>query len=316
MQNIILKRFLKVAVFLISLVTALLFVFYGPFEFVRETWVTSAMTTMSHQWMATALYDKNTIDEILQKNKMVPSTEHTDPSLIEERHISSDRIDQLDVSTNNFRAFLLKVYDPRRINLVPCEDLGNKGQRLFEIIKQYNAIGGINASGFLDSSGHTKGGIPNGLIMKNKKILFCNSAGSLAIVGFDKDKKLILGNYTQEELLKSNIEDAVAFSPLLIVNSKPTEIKGNGGWGIAPRTAIGQTKDGIVLLLVIDGRQLSSFGATIKDIQDIMIKYGAVNAANLDGGSSSIMMYKDKNVNYPCTSKTGRYLPSAILISK
>ena len=119
-----------------------------------------------------------------------------------------------------------------------------------------------------------------------------------------------------DEINKSNIRDAIAFSPLLIINGNPTKINGNGGWGIAPRTAIGQTKDGTFLLLVIDGRQLSSFGATIKDIQDIFVKYEAVNAANLDGGSSSIMMLNNKTVNFPCTSKTGRYIPSAIIITK
>ena len=40
--------------------------------------------------------------------------------------------------------------------------------------------------------------------------------------------------------------------------------------------------------------QLHSIGATIKEVQDIMIAEGCVNAANLDGGSSSVMYYEGK----------------------
>ena len=63
--------------------------------------------------------------------------------------------------------------------------------------------------------------------------------------------------------------------------------------GVNPRTGIGQRSDGAILMLVIDGRQVSSLGATFADMTDIFLSYGAVNACNLDGGSSSVMMYRD-----------------------
>ena len=95
-------------------------------------------------------------------------------------------------------------------------------------------------------------------------------------------------------------------------------IKGtsNGGWGLAPRTAIGQRRDGTVIMLVIDGRQLSSIGATLRDVQDIMLEYGAYNAANLDGGSSSTMVYENRIVNIPSSKYGPRDLPSAFIITK
>ena len=118
-------------------------------------------------------------------------------------------------------------------------------------------------------------------------------------IGFTYDNKLILGNMSASEALKMGYRDAIEFGPYLIVNGKRSFIRGNGGWGIAPRTAIGQRKDGIVLLLVINGRIASSIGADMVDLTDIMEQYGAYNAANLDGGSSSELVINQKIINTP-----------------
>ncbi len=68
------------------------------------------------------------------------------------------------------------------------------------------------------------------------------------------------------------------------------------GDGVNPRTAIGQRADGAILLLVINGRQIDSLGATYDDLIDIMLEYGAVNASNLDGGSSSLMIHNGEYI--------------------
>ena len=113
-----------------------------------------------------------------------------------------------------------------------------------------------------------------------------------------------------------NIRDAVEFTPALIINGEPAQITGNGGWGYAPRTAIGQKQDGTVLFLVIDGRSAVSVGATIRDILDIMLEYNAYNATNLDGGSSSVLMLGDEVLNHPSGSDSDgqRFLPNAWLV--
>lgn len=118
-------------------------------------------------------------------------------------------------------------------------------------------------------------------------------------IGFTKENKLILGNMSKDEAVSLGYRDAIEFGPYLIVNGKRSFIKGNGGWGIAPRSAIGQRKDGIVLFLVINGRLASSIGADLVDVTDIMYNYGAYNAANLDGGSSSELVIKNKIINTP-----------------
>jgi hypothetical protein len=89
---------------------------------------------------------------------------------------------------------------------------------------------------------------------------------------------------------------------------------GDGGWGIAPRTAIGQRKTGEVLFLVIDGRTIDSIGATLKDIQDILLQYGAYNASNLDGGSSTTMYFNGKVINKPSDKLGERTVPTAFIV--
>ena len=122
---------------------------------------------------------------------------------------------------------------------------------------------------------------------------------------------------TAKEAIKSGVVDAVEFGPFLIVNGKAAEIKGNGGWGISARTAIAQRKDGIVLFLVIDGRQPGySMGTDMKEITKIFLRYKAYNAANLDGGASTSLNVEGKLVSKPCAvnPKGERPVPNAWIV--
>jgi exopolysaccharide biosynthesis protein len=103
----------------------------------------------------------------------------------------------------------------------------------------------------------------------------------------------------------------------LIVNGEKTKISGNGGGGLAPRTAIGQRKDGIILFLVLDGNRTLGQGASYADLLEIMSNYGAYNATCLDGGTSTGMTVKNKFINNP-TTKSGlnksRPIPTAFIL--
>ena len=118
---------------------------------------------------------------------------------------------------------------------------------------------------------------------------------------------------TAEQAVKAGIRDAVDFGPFLIVNGKPSFVKGNGGWGSAPRSAIAQRKDGIVLFLVMDGRDYAHgiAGADMVDLTEILLNYGAYNAANLDGGTSCGLVIDNKLVNKPINGN-GQNLTRAI----
>ena len=119
---------------------------------------------------------------------------------------------------------------------------------------------------------------------------------------------------TAEQAKELNIRDGCEFGPVLIMNGVVNQEAHNANSGYNPRTAIGQRSDGAVLLLVIDGRQVSSLGATYQDLVDVMLSYGAVNACNLDGGSSSIMYYEGKYLNNGVAVTGSRKIPTAIVV--
>ena len=231
-----------------------------------------------------------------------------------------NKITEYDIKTDRFNGKILIVPNSKKIVVGYNEESPSKvGKTTSEIAKENNALCAINAGGFTDDvSGKTAEAVlnpdsgyetrkPCGILINNGEFVYNDDKGrkneKIDIVGFSKRGKLIVGKYTLEELKNINIKEAVSFGPALIVDGNPANILGDGGWGVAPRTAIGQRRDGSVLLLAINGRKVESMGATIKDVQDIMKKYGAVNAANLDGGSASTMYYKGKIINKPCADK-------------
>ena len=104
---------------------------------------------------------------------------------------------------------------------------------------------------------------------------------------------------------------------MIVLNGEKHAV-GTYGLGLQPRSVVGQTDDKRTLLLVIDGRQVGySLGATVGDCSDIMIKYGAYNALNLDGGSSSSMTYNGKMITKTSSpAKNGRYIPSCWVVKR
>lgn len=220
-----------------------------------------------------------------------------------------------EVSGATYRGHMMIVRDPSRVFVGCCNNIGNKngqGEKLQTMITKYGATAGINAGGFADEGGHGSGSVPLGFVFSQGELKYHDSASSL-LIGFDNNNILHVGNMTDKTATDKNIRDAVTFGPALIVNGKAAAMSGSGS-GLNPRTAIGQRKDGAVLLLVIDGRQANSLGASFKDLIDIFVSFGAVNAANLDGGSSSLMIYKDKEISERANLINNRYLPTCILV--
>ena len=159
---------------------------------------------------------------------------------------------------------------------------------------------------------------PYGFIIHDGKYLLGQNSSddeTNEFVGFTSGGNLIVGNYSKAELREKDVVEGISFGPALIVNGEKMITNGDGGWGVGPRTAIGQRKDGTVLLLVIDGRQPGySVGATLRDLQNILYEEGAVIAANLDGGSSSTLYYNGKVVNKPADLLGERMIPTAFVV--
>lgn len=80
------KIWLKILISIIILgilgISALAFLLYGPYSGFREWLITSAMTTMRHQYLATWFYNDETIQEVLDNNKVHETDESTDTSMI------------------------------------------------------------------------------------------------------------------------------------------------------------------------------------------------------------------------------------------
>lgn len=315
------------------LILAVLFVLYGPFSFFRDFWISSAMTTSSHKYLARTLYTEEMIDKVISSNFADPNTGNSDSSqiniggLTEQQTYSSiyeeailkkeegnDLYKVIDISGSNWKGHIVAIYDPTKVKLVQSTKIKTGGQILDKLAESWGAVAAINASGF-----QRKGNalVPTGSVIMGGKIIYNGgkSDGFTTISGFNNKGILILTTKSAQKAIdEDGIVDAVEFKPFLIVNGIETEFSGNGGWGIAPRTAIGQRKDGIVLFVVIDGRRPKhSIGISIKDLADLMIQYGAYNATNLDGGGSSGLFVNGSMISvaggYGYTGD--RFLPNA-----
>lgn len=314
----------KFSIFLITVdifVLICFFVAYGPFSFFRDFIVTTAMTTMTHKYFAYVLYSESMVEEILDNNKVIETEDPTDTSKInikpivdtgtyesiyEEQVLKKDDGNDLykvvDISGSGWKGYMVVVYDPSRIELVFSKKYGKGGEYLSTMAKNNNAYVAMNASGVnsVPRQNYVTGQtILNGKVYKSGRHI--NKGGGL--VGFTKDNVLMLTKKTASEAVKDGMDRAVEFGPFLVVNGKMSDFKGNGGWGIANRTAIGQRQDGIVLFIVIDGRTSSSVGISMKNLAELFVKYKAYNASNLDGGGSSAL-YAKRNI----TDKTGKLL--------
>lgn len=231
---------------------------------------------------------------------------------------NGDGIEIIPIKTDVYKGTLMVVKDPTRL-FVGVPDKYGEGQvglSLRDMIRKYDAAGGINGGGFLDEDGMQKGGIPKGLVIKDSQILWGDNGTKYSICGFDKNGILHVGSMTARQAVDAGVVDAVSFGPALIVNGEPANGQHYLGVSRNPRTAVGQRADGAILLLVIEGRSMSSFGATFDDLIEIFVQNGAVNATNLDGGYSSLMVYDGGDLTMNSYAYGERILPNAILIRK
>ena len=287
---------------------------YGPNEKFKTWLITTAMQTMNHQYYCKWFYSSEDIEDVINNNYVEESGESTDTSLIEKHEykykkdsyendyekqildVEDDiKYQIIELEVNGCNGYLAVIYDPSKVKLAVTQYLGTRGQYVTQMAEANNALLGINAGGFSDPGHNSAGGTPTGITISNGKLITNGEYGTRnqggGIIGFtNEDVLVLLKNTTAEEALNMGVRDAVSWGPFLIVNGTPSFIKGNGGWGYAARSAIGQRADGIVLLLVIDSNATRTKGANMIDLTEIMQNYGAINAANLDGGTSSVMV--------------------------
>jgi len=312
---------------------------YGPSTHARNLFVTTLLETGQMKFIVKLFMSDDEIQKVVNSNSMVTFDEEVDNSLINTSDIKDiNGIELVEITGSTFMAKMIIVNDPSRVKLATIYDGNWKeyGVTLDKLVNHNDAFAGVNG-GLYVSSGN-KGGRPMGLVVSDGVIEHNSPAGiaGLHLIGFNEDNLLkiidLSGKNKQEVediIKKEKIRDAVAFQEemsdannhfvKLIINGESREVNGSGS-GANPRTAIGQRKDGAVLLLVTDGRGANGhLGATAQDLIEVMEEYGAVNAANIDGGSSSSMYYDGK---YEMTSVTLYYsnsswkLPTGFVVEK
>lgn len=290
-------------------------VFKGPFQSLKVFAVDTIYTSRHPQVVEAFLSDAEIAKIInLTNNDDVITGLQVDRSTVTTDTTTGITVE--DIKGKNFKGKVMLIDDPKRVKIAVTDQLGVTGERVTDLTKKAGAIAGINAGGFYDPNGKGNGAFPDGITVHDGKIVHNNVGDSTAvnIIGLDSDGNLILKQMTAKQVLSAGIKEAVSFTPNLIVNGKAV-LKGDGGWGIAPRTGIGQTADGKIIFVVIDGRQPTwSLGATLRDLMNVFLEYDAVTAVNLDGGSSSELVYNGDVMNSLCDVFGERYIPTAFVV--
>ncbi|MBQ3304813.1 MAG: phosphodiester glycosidase family protein [Clostridia bacterium] len=313
--------------------------FRGPSQSLGDLLTVSMLETSALKFVPRIYYSEAEVDAIKARNEVGELEDETDTSMIviagptpepgseDVAPVSTPKPENLIVEENGLQIFevhgptyngwIMVVQDPSRVSVGVCRENFNSkpGLVLHEIAARYDAIAAINGGGFSDEGGLGNGGRPIGLVISNGEVLNKASINSdhNIVMGFDQENKLIIGKMTSDEAVSKGLRDALAFGPALVVNGEPAKFSGSSS-GLNPRTAIGQRRDGAVLLLVIDGRQASSLGATYADMINVLMEYEAFNAANLDGGSSSMLWYNGEYINKGVILTGSRELPTAFIV--
>ncbi|MBR1496483.1 MAG: phosphodiester glycosidase family protein [Oscillospiraceae bacterium] len=337
--RILLILFTTLALLLAAAAGAVWVVLRGPSPAARDMLTRSMKETSAIGFIPDLFLPEEQVAEIMSYKEEVPETEQVDTSLVtisatrretvaqqsQEGGQSAapggtdngDGIEFIGVTGANYRGIMMVVEDPFRLFVGTPDRYGSGvGLTLEQMIEKYDALAGINGGGFYDPGGGGSGDTPDGIVIANGELMWGAEATSSTVIGFDADGILHVGWMSAAEALERNIQWACSFGPALIVNGEAQTGSVITTSGMNPRTAIGQRDDGAVLLLVVDGRQITSLGATYEDLISIMLAHGAVNAANLDGGSSSQMIYQGEAKNINASVIGTRPLPTAFLVRK
>lgn len=203
----------------------------------------------------------------------------------------------IDLTVANNKGWLVVVYDPSNVHIMKSRAFktpNNDGkENLIDMTKRYGATIGVNGGGFYDD-GKVSKDIPFGYIIENGKVIYKSHSRESDIIGMSNDNKLMLVHATGEKAVEMGMRDGLEFGPFLIIDGKrQTNLKPTK----AARNMIAQRDDGIILFLVTDG--LSYSGITFNEGIDVLEKYGATTAANLDGGASTQLVVNGELLNSP-----------------
>lgn len=314
-----------VLLLIIALYGVMFVITKGPSPTAGRLFVRSVRETSAIGFLANIYYSADEIAAMESADEMeyeLTDTDLIDMSAGENRGTEPDAWGFVDedgdgiiidkVKGEGYSGFMMIILDPSRVIVATSpSDYGGRGYTVEEYVKKFGAVAGINGGAFADPGGNGNGSMPEGLVAFEGKFYLHGVKQGFA--GIDDRHILHVGCTSREDAEAANIQYGASYGPVLIQNGEMAaeEILASG---LNPRTAIGQRSDGAFLFLVVDGRQVISLGCSYQDEAEIMLSYGAVNAVNLDGGSSSMMWYNDGYINN-CASVIGiRPIPTAFIV--
>ena len=301
----------------------------GPSKAAKELFVRSVNETSALKFVAGIFLPENETTAILSQTtsnydaeiersllELVGSEESSESEDIwVTKDTDNDGIIVEKVVGNTFSGYMMIVKDPMRVMLAIDEDhYGYKSHYVDEYCEMYEAIAGINGGGFADENGQGNGAESDSLVVYCGDF-FSNYYGTKnGFVGIDDKGVLHVDCQTSAEIEDANIMFGCAYGPILVKDGKIVDNLISDWSGLNPRTAIGQKEDGSILLLVIDGRHVDSLGAQYSDLANVMLDYGAVNAGNMDGGSSTAMYFNGERLNNKAAVLGARPCPNAWVV--
>lgn len=313
--------FLAYIIFFIA-VTSPLFVLYGPFDNVKKTLVGMVLGSR-HRYVAEMLLSKDAIEKIEgpKTSTAVKESEGTDKvediDKVDVKYKNDKEITKYDIQTAKFDAYLLEIKDPTRIKIAYSKYLGKNGQKTSEMAKEKKAAAAINGGSFVDTNYAGVGAVPGGFVISGGQVIYkdCDEDAAQNVIAFTKKGKLVVGDHSINELKGLEVNEAVCFMPPTLIIDGERQITDKQSDGANPRTAVGQKEDGTVLFLVADGRKnIVKVGASLYDLQEILLKHGALNAGRLDGGYSTTMYYDGEVINSPNEWDGERTVPTALYV--
>ncbi len=299
----------------VALVLVMNMIFNGPSTAAQEVLTMSLIEASATKWVPALFIGEERVAEIRSSDgselpqevssstKVVIQKGGALTSNTDEWANDPDGIRIERVPGDTYNAHVMIVRDPSAVYMGTSTEKFSTaipGKRITEMMESTpDAIAAINAGAFFDdgSTSSVVGSHPLGLVMSNGNCVWTTGSqpGVSGFAGFNEDNILVVSknDMTKAEAEELNIRDGCCFGPVLLMDGEVNMEAYNMKSGWNPRTAIGQRADGAVIFVCIDGRQVGSPGGTYADIINIMQEYGAVNACNMDGGSSSVMMYRD-----------------------
>lgn len=197
-----------------------------------------------------------------------------------------------------------------RLDMVLAGNTVGKTEALGSIAKRSGAAAAVNGT-FFDAYTDAAYKAPYGYIISGGKMLKNSPGDKRSVFAYDNNllAELIPGSEFMERFNTGSIQGAVQAGPRLLVNGKvslnvtaegfkdPKILTGGGA-----RSALGITRDHKLILL-------TTGGATIPQLAEIMRQAGAYQAMNLDGGASSGLYYNGKYLTTP-----GRLISNALVV--